>query len=157
MPGPPPKPNILQIARGDPGKRAKARAKTEPKPTGAPEPPPELSKEARAIWGRHAESVQELGLLTNLDAEAFGMYCEATAEFWKFQAKAAKKPTLRLKTKTGQTYEQVSPYTTLRDNAEKRANRLADRFGLSPAARSRISVKPPAKADVLDDLDNETG
>src|ERR1700687_2430314 len=71
-----PIPTKLKILRGNPGKRAlNAR---EPMPavlSEPPEPPEFLNERGAAEWRRAAVVLIPLGLLTNLDLAALGVYC----------------------------------------------------------------------------------
>ena len=77
MSGPPPKPVVLKLLRGNPGRR---RLPEEPRPRSAPkcpEPPAHLSEYAISEWRRIGPELHRLGLLTILDETSFACYCSA--------------------------------------------------------------------------------
>ena len=75
MRGRKPKPTALKIAQGNPGKRAINGAEPKP-PTSLPDCPPHLSPEAQAEWHRIAESLNKIGLLTQIDRTTMAAYCQ---------------------------------------------------------------------------------
>lgn len=76
-----PKPTALKILEGNPGKRP--LNESEPKPEKkAPKCPSWLEPEAKKEWRRMSKILQELGILTQIDASAFAGYCQAYAR-WK--------------------------------------------------------------------------
>ena len=76
-----PKPTVVKILEGNPGKRA--LNEKEPKPKNkAPKCPSWLDKEAKKEWRRISKQLEEMGVLTEVDMAAFSGYCEAYSR-WK--------------------------------------------------------------------------
>jgi phage terminase small subunit len=115
MRGRKPKPTVLKKLAGNPGRRP--LPKNEPMPTGIAKRPSWLPLGAVRVWDELAPVTQGLGLLTEHDGEAFGMLCTLAAEF-RFDAAA------------------------MSANRISRLDGLMQRFGMDPASRARISVKP---------------
>jgi phage terminase small subunit len=74
------------------------------------------------VWNELAPGTQALGLLTSHDETMFGVLCELIAEF------RADPP--------GMPAQRIS-----------RLDVLSQRFGMDPASRTRISVKPVETGD----------
>ena len=120
-----PTPTALKLLEGNPGKR-KLNDK-EPKPEKkAPSCPKWLEPEAKKEWRRLAKKMELMGVLTEVDMAAFAGYCQAYAR-WKEAEEFITQHGTIVRTPSGywQTYLKVM-------------NRLAEQFGLTPAARSRI-------------------
>lgn len=118
--GPKPKPTALKKLAGNPGKRA--LPKDEPVFTGLAVRPNWLTVAARRVWEDLAPVSEKVGLLTDGDAEAFGMLCTLASEF---RANAAEMSANRI----------------------SRLDALMQRFGMDPGSRTRISVKKVDKTD----------
>ena len=78
---------VIQLMRGDPGKRAKRQFRKEMKApqTKALKCPRWLSREGRAVWRRVVKVFGEMEaegqrLLTDLDVDTLGAYCQAVAD-----------------------------------------------------------------------------
>jgi P27 family predicted phage terminase small subunit len=147
QPGPKPEPTGLKLAKGNPGRRP--LNENEPKPIQPDKPllPPEwLSLEAMAEWHRVAPMLHELGLLTELDACEFAGYCEAVGTF-ELACRAIDREGETYETDTG--FKRASPWVKIRRDAVKQIHEGAQRFGLTPADRTRIEVDPTPASDDL--------
>lgn len=147
-----PVPTTLKVLRGNPGKRP--LTKNEPKPTlGAPGCPTWLSIEAKAEWRRIVPRLDEIGLLTKVDRSALATYCEMWATFVYAQRKVHEHGIVIM------AVEKISEDGTViytrpaknpaiivaRDAADKIRQFCAE-FGLTPSARTRLSL-PEADDD----------
>src|SRR3989304_2184250 len=119
--GPPPKPTARRLLEGNAGKRPLNRREPTPTP-GIPPMPTCLPVRARPFWPRLIEQLTPMRVLTNADVFALGMLADALAE-WQDAAKGKGKP------------KQVS-------DAMRRAFTLCNRFGLTPADRTRPGAQP---------------
>lgn len=120
MKGRKPKPTALKMLAGNPGKRP--LPKDEPKVSGIAEKPAWLSEEAAKVWVELAPRTAALGLLSQHDAEQFGVLCTLAAEFREDGS--------------GMNASRVS-----------RLQALFAEFGMGPSARTRISSTPTAVAE----------
>jgi phage terminase small subunit len=128
--GPAPKPTKLVVLEGNPGKRP--LPKNEPKPSPCiPNCPAWLLDDAKALWKTLAPELDRISLFTTVDGVAFAVLCQTFAR-WKQADQAGSEHGDRLAVK----------YV-----AQVKA--LCQEFGLTPSARTRISVKTPE----VDDLD----
>lgn len=169
MPGPPPKPTVIKLITGNPGR--KPLPVNEPKPRrGIPAMPGHLKAEARREWARMADELAAVGLLTVVDRAALAAYCQSYADWVRAEGelrrhgmvtKGATKRVTRKKHGTGdiETEETggtlgVSPWVKIRDNALRQMHRFLAEFGMTPASRSRIqagNVPPPPPSDREED------
>ena len=105
MRGRKPKPTIIKIREGNPGKRRING--DEPQPSGSqPTCPAHLSPTAKAEWKRLAQPLNKIGLLTQVDRAALAAYCQSYGRWVEAERKLTETPPL-LKTPAG--YVQASP------------------------------------------------
>jgi phage terminase small subunit len=123
MPGPPPKPTALKILAGNPGKRR--LNDQEPQPEAKCVPPAWLPPDVREEWKRQAPALERLGLLTEIDGEAFAMLCTLSVSL---QNEA-----------NSEDGANVSKLLFL----SKELRGLWSRFGMTPADRARVKVEKP--------------
>jgi P27 family predicted phage terminase small subunit len=147
-PGPARKPTHLKIVQGNPGHQKLNRAEPKPTPT-APTRPDWLEPEAKREWSRITPELERLGLLTVVDRGALAAYCQA----WG-RAVAAEKvlTTYGLTFSTPNGYLQQRPEVAIAQKSWQLVRAFAAEFGLTPSARSRLSVQKP-EDDPEDDLD----
>jgi P27 family predicted phage terminase small subunit len=134
--GTPAQTNHLRLLQGNPGKRALNSNEPRP-PAQAPEIPPHLNEEARAEWNRMSVVLLRVGLLSTIDRAAFSAYCGAWSR-WVEAEDALKKSGTVVKAPSG--YPIISPYLVISNRAMEQMRAFISEFGLSPSARSRISV-----------------
>jgi P27 family predicted phage terminase small subunit len=143
MPGPPPKPTFLKILQGNPGKQR--LNKNEPKAAVIeiiPAPPKHLRKVAKEKWRMLAPELIHARLLTKLDMDCFALLCEEFAEYESANEFIAERGAFfPMKNEKGEVYDlRQYPAVAQRQAALVNITRLGDRLGLSPAARSRITI-----------------
>ena len=102
---------------------------------GAPEAPARLSGEALALWGRVVPGLAASGVARSCDSEALAMMCEWWGRYRRFSE--ALDRALDAGESTYQLTLQVGIATTNFD-------RLAARFGLTPADRAKLRVDAAA-------------
>lgn len=139
-----PIPTHLKLLRGNPGKQ---RMHDEPQPeqfSDVPDPPPFISGYAADEWWITATELHRLGLLTKVDVPALAAYCHAFGQ-WRMAAESLAKmqandPIMNgmiIKTKYGDAA--MNPLVSIVRKHAGDVVRYAAEFGLTPAARSRIS------------------
>lgn len=154
--GPPKTPTTLKVMRGIPGGKHKLTP-NEPQPevTSGAKPVVTLSPEAQEVWDRIVPQLEELKLLTKVDVNALTRYCDAFARWIKArdflqekgdvyaiyheQTPQEKKEGKKKLLKYMAQFPQVSIYATL----SKELTRFEQQFGLTPAARAGLSIRPP--------------
>lgn len=140
MRGRKPKPTALKLIEGNPGKRPITGSEPKP-PSSQPTCPAHLSPTAKAEWKRIALSLNAIGLLTQVDRAALAAYCQAYGRWVEAERKLSETPTL-LKMPSG--YIQVSPWLTISNKQMELMARYMTELGLTPSARSRLSVQMPS-------------
>lgn len=137
MRGRKPKPTVLKLIEGNPGKRRINGREPRP-PAFVPTCPAHLSPTAKTEWKRMARMLNETGLLTQIDRTVLATYCQAYGRWVEAERRLAETPAL-LKTPAG--YVQVSPWITIANKQVELMTRLMAELGLSPSSRSRLAVQ----------------
>lgn len=148
--GPAPTPTALNKLRGNPGKRP--LPKGEPMPATAdrvPSAPRWLSEEARAEWKRLAPRLHAVGLLTDVDGTALALLCEALAQYLAAK-RIVDREGMLLTSDKGNAYQH--PAAGLMTSARSELLKWMREFGMTPSARTRISVEAAAAEPSLADL-----
>jgi P27 family predicted phage terminase small subunit len=142
MRGPPPKPTYLRILEGNPSKRPLNRNEPQPPPVETLDPPWYLSGDAAAAaeWRRIASGLCAMRLLTIADIHALAAYCVAYSRWL-----ASEEALASFRANDPVTYGllvggKTNPLVYVARNAAADMLRFAHEFGLTPAARTRISV-----------------
>lgn len=149
--GPPAIPTKLKLLRGNPGKKRLNLYEPEPvQPSEVPEPPEFLTGYAREEWHRIILELFRLRLVTLVDLNPLAAYCQAykrwrTAEE-KLAVMAERDPIAAgLLVKSKQQALAANPLVAIADNAARSMVRYAAEFGLTPAARTRLSSENRAE------------
>jgi P27 family predicted phage terminase small subunit len=145
-----PTPTYLKLLRGNPGQRAIQASVAAPRPPAPPACPEYLTGYALEEWNETAPELHALNCLSPLDLALFGAYCEAvkrwrtaTEKLAEMEARDPVTAGLIVRTQSGGAA--TNPLVAIVDNAARTMARLAGEFGLSPSARSRLTVgEPPA-------------
>ena len=136
--GRPRKPDALNRLKGT--ARKDRQIENTPKASGAPRRPTGLSRQAIAVWQSLAPKLTELGLLAEVDASAFAIYCQAYGDWIELTRKLNKLGVGRWYFETESGYRQVIPELAVRDKAYQVIQRIGPRFGLDPSSRSGIDL-----------------
>ena len=147
--GPTPKPTALKVLQGNPGKRALPKGEPKPDAGRLPSAPRWLSDEAKREWKRLAPRLHAVGLLTEVDGLALAMLCEAFAQYMTAKT-VVDSEGLLLVSEKGNSYQH--PAAGLMTQARGELMKWAREFGMTPAARSRISVQAADNAPTLADM-----
>src|SRR4029079_10913387 len=151
-------PTHLKLLKGNPGKRAIRAAPGLAVPATPPDPPEFLDEHAKNEWWRVAPELHALGLLTVLDLQPLAAYCQAYAHWVTAERAlarmAAEDPHFSGLMITGSTGSHMAnPLVKIARGAAADMLRFAAEFGLTPVARSRLSVagrlSGPGKFDGL--------
>jgi P27 family predicted phage terminase small subunit len=148
-----PKPTALKLIAGNPGKRALNLSDGVNPRILIPSIPKHLGKAAVKEWRRITPILEELGLVSGLDVAALSLYCQSYGRLVEletaFNAKVAAQVSAGteiydavLATSIGITpsgYQQQSVIVQLIRSHREEVNRYLAHFGLSPAARARVT------------------
>ena len=151
--GPLPKPTALKLILGNPGKRSLNLADGVNPRVEIPSYPKHLSLAARKEWRRITPLLEELGLVSGLDVAALALYCQSYGRLVELEMAFNGRVALQvdqgvalydavLATSTGTTpsgYQQQSVIVQLIRSHREEVNRYLAHFGLSPAARARVT------------------
>lgn len=142
LPGPPPQPDAVKRARGNPGKRKlKPSSNLAMPPAGAAKPDSHLRVAARHVWNALAPELQRLNLLRGTDSNALSRYCDDVASYWEIRQKLREQGlTYEVKSLHG-TYQRLNPLFTIQERLAARLVVMEDRFGLSPQSRQALMVR----------------
>ena len=134
--GPRPKPTNLRILHGD----RKDRINTdEPIPTsGVPAPPYEMDAEVQQVWDYTVEQLRVMRTISMADRDVLACYCEAVVTHRKASKLLATTPVL-IRHPKGGTYSR-NPLIQIQRDAASTVRGFAQEFGLSPSARSEITM-----------------
>src|SRR5258708_3639509 len=150
MTGRPPKSSNVKAAAGNPGGRP---VNTPPEPTtGRPGMPVGLSKAGKKEWRRIVPELEDMGILTVVDGPILGLWCEAVAD--------VERATFEID-RDGMTFKnpesgliKAHPAVAMRKAAQATMQKIANDYGLTPAARTRIHVQKKQTGSKLQQLLN---
>ena len=124
-----PTPTKILKARGS--KLVKGRAGEPEFTEGAGDCPASLKGEAKREWGRITRELDRVGILQQTDRALLAAYCEAWGEFVQY---------VEAGLEVGRDEAIRRGYLKAKNAAADRLRRLAEQFGFSPAARTRVRV-----------------
>ena len=146
-PGPKPKPTKLHVLNGNPSKKNLDTGEPKPKPI-RPLCPSWLSKSAKREWRRMAPKLDRLGLLTEVDGEAFAIYCQAYAR-WKECEKYIDEYGIQNTNDAGT--KTVAPQVNVAHKYLAIIRHFCTEFGLTPSARARMTIEKD-DSDEMDEI-----
>jgi P27 family predicted phage terminase small subunit len=140
--GPKPAPPQLKLLRGNPGRRPVSDGLRPEQHADVPDPPAFITGYAADEWYCVATELHRLGVLTKVDVSALAAYCHSYG-MWRdaaeLLASLQNDPArgLIIRSQYGGACE--NPLISICRKAASDMLRIAAEFGLTPAARSRIS------------------
>lgn len=149
--GRPHKPTHLKLIAGDKNTSRHNPAEANPEAL-IPEPPPELSVDAREEWDRISVRLHTAGLLTVIDRTTLAAYCQAYGRWIQAEQvlaeMAADDPITRgLMVKTTNGNAIPNPVLGTANKAMSDMVRYAVEFGMSPSSRSRVRANLEKQED----------
>ena len=133
-----PTPSHLKVVRGT--DRADRRNEAEPKPgRSRPSAPNTMSDRGREAWGYVVGILDRMGILTESDAMAVELLCEARSDWLSARDE--------ITAAGGETYTteagliKAHPAVAMRNDAARRMQSLLAEFGMSPSSRSKVAAK----------------
>ncbi len=137
-----PTPSHLKVVRGT--ERADRRNDAEPRPTRErPSAPAHMSDRARECWGYIIGVLDSMGVLTEADALAVELLCEARADWLdaRKEIEGAGGPTYQsINQQTGAVLIKAHPAVAMRNDAARRLQSLLAEFGCTPSSRSKVGA-----------------
>lgn len=113
----------------------------------APRCPSWASADARKHWRRLAPELEKLGLLTILDADAFGLYCSALSQWISMSTQIDREGSVIEDSRGGRKH----PLYPALHAAEDCLRWGFREFGMTPMARSRMNL-PEVERNDFDSL-----
>lgn len=148
--GPKPLPANVHALRGNPSKKALSSLLDDVvRPDVAVPKCPIRSKAFREEWKRVSAHLEKLGLVSELDRAMLVGYCTAWADLeWceHRMAQMDKDDPTGEKSRIWDTpsgYKQISVLQQMKNRALEQLKSFAAEFGMSPAARSRVTASDP--------------
>lgn len=135
--GPAKTPTVLQLVKGNPGRRPMAT--NEPKPKVArPDAPDYLSDIAKTEWRRVCPLLADIGLMSEIDVAVLAAYCGAHSDLVESMQKQQGRSTV-VKTHNGNWVQ--SPFVSMIRQARLDMIRFAAQMGMTPASRAGMSME----------------
>lgn len=140
--GPKPKPTVMHVLNGNPGKRdISDKIKLEEmiqKFDDYPEAPAWIQKNKIAYeeWNRVVPRLVDVGLLTQNDTSALEAYCKCYSRYREAEEEMDRLNTTYFKTPQG--YVQQLPQISIAQKYLRLAKEFMTEFGLTPSARGRM-------------------
>lgn len=140
MPGPAATPTALKELFGNPGRRG--LNELEPRPElGLPDPPEWLSDGAKALWPGFAQVLSDMKVLTTADQAALAVLCMDFELLIKLAKDVEMNGMIQaVLTKSGDIMERKRPAVDALAETSRRVMSHLGQFGLTPAARSKVSM-----------------
>lgn len=147
--GPQPKPTLLKLIQGNPGKRPLNMADGVNPEVAIPDPPRHLNKEARKEWKRVSAELYSLGLISRLDRAALTLYCQAWGQLVMLEESLNRKvqqrvdanedPSRALYFVTDKGYEGQTVLVQMINTLRSQVSTFLKAFGMDPSSRSRVT------------------
>lgn len=142
--GPAGKPTNLRLLHGD---RKDRINNAEPQPADlASSPPGWLGEDALVLWKAYAPDLLRKRVLTEWDAEAFAVWCDAAArrrravQHLADEGEVTEQPVFNKNGEVTGTRWAKNPWTYVLNEADAQFQRYAARFGLTPSDRAALSI-----------------
>jgi P27 family predicted phage terminase small subunit len=142
--GRPRKPTALKVVGGT--DRADRRNENEPEPALLQDltPPAHLSPRSAAVWGQLAPMLRKMQVLTEADVISLEMLCDAVGDYRHSRAQLGDD----FVATSSKGSEVLSQWLVAQQMNSKRAEAFMGKFGMDPAARTRLMVNP--QGDLFD-------
>ena len=145
----PTKPTALKLVQGNKGKRALNKSEPDPDYLSDLTAPEYLSVSAAKVLDEVVPNLRAALLLTKVDVPMLAMGCNAIAQYRAAAARASDDQMIKSKMVQPEdggdpiaVGEHVNPWLIVQSMSFKQAMAVFQQFGMSPAARTRISVNP---------------
>lgn len=148
MRGRKPKPTVLRMIQGNPGRRDFNLHEPQPEAL-TPDCPPELLEpDAQQEWARTIIPAIQIGQITAADRVLAIAHCDLWAAWRSQLADAARHPHV---VAVGEhKHPMPNPARGMANKTLSLLVKVDSELGLSPASRSRVTAHPPASANPLD-------
>jgi P27 family predicted phage terminase small subunit len=117
-----------------------------------PKRPTGLSEQAVRIWKSLGPKLHELGLLAEIDASTFAIYCQAFGDWLQLTRYLNRLGPLKWYSVTKSGYRRTIPELQVRDRAFQVLLKLGTRFGLDPSSREGLGVANQTSPDFAEEF-----
>jgi P27 family predicted phage terminase small subunit len=150
--GRPPKPTRLKLLEGTTRKDRANPAEPKPPAARAKEAPPRwLRTSSHPWWKRIRPLLVQMQVLTGADPVALGLLCDALADYMAARAVVAKQgATFETNGDAGLMIRQ-RPEVAIAADSWRRAKLMLTEFGLTPAARAKVTAADVGPIDPLEE------
>lgn len=151
--GRPPKPTTLKLIDGT--LRTDRVVENEMMPSSldyAPSAPKDLSKLAKKEWKSVCQELINLGMLHRVDLGLLASYCHEMDTYWEAVRRIKEEGAVMTIETKYDSYQMQSPWVAIKNTALKNAQGLANQFGFTPSARSKINSMPKEEDNPLSQL-----
>lgn len=147
--GPRPTPTHLLGLRGSKLVNKKRLASEVQGPTGLPDKPDWLDDLGKQAWDFLVPLLQQMGVLTRIDGNALSRYCKLWSRWRQAEDFLAKHGEMYpLKDEQGKPKcFQPWPQVSIANKLAQQLTRLEQEFGMTPSARSRLTIATPVRRD----------
>lgn len=157
--GRPPLPATVHRLHGNPSKKPESELAPAIEPeVKIPDPPQFLAEDARNEWERIAPELKTLGLVADVYARPLAAYCVAYGDWARARsaietlyAGGAPEEMRGFVATTPAGYQQITGLMVLARQAEQRMLEAAREFGLTPAARTKVTMGGSAQLALFPD------
>lgn len=136
-----PTPTHLKVVTGNPGRRPLNDA--EPNAVRSrPSCPAHASDKAKETWGYVCGMLDRMGILSEVDAIAIEMLCEAYADWLGAKRALAEfgSDYYQTENSAGGVMHRAHPAVATKADADRRIRGWLAEFGMTPSSRSRVKV-----------------
>ncbi|MBN8994359.1 MAG: phage terminase small subunit P27 family [Rhizobiales bacterium] len=143
-----PKPTRIKEIEGNAGKRPLREREPKPRELTAAAPK-HLRPAARQAWKVWATQLQRAGVVTEIDAAALEVLCEAYADLREARAELKRFGADYYETTNqhGSTMYRAHPALAAVRDADRRIRAWLSEFGMTPSARSRVDTAGDGEED----------
>lgn len=158
MRGRKPKPTVLKLIEGNPGKRRLPAHEPKPLPAGQVEPPAWLGADARSEWERVAPELDRMGLLSVVDLTLLAAYCQQVGRMLQAERELAehiRRTGSQMVVHTNKAGAQnMVPHPAIKIARETAAlaKAMATEFGFTPSSRARLSAGAKDATDPFEEF-----
>ena len=139
MKGRKPQPTNIRLITGNAGKRAVPEDVPElPVVAALPDPPEQLSQQARVYWPELAKQLRNMRVLTDADLPALAMLCESYATYWEAMEGVRTHGIISV---TPNKYIVRSEYLNTASKAMSECLKILTEFGLTPSSRTKVRTE----------------
>ena len=136
--GPQPTPTKILEMHGS--WRAGRRGEEIKAPKERPRRPRSLRRAATAIWNRLLPQLEQMKIVSSVDKQALGRYCQAVAKYWEAEKiLECSGSTYSTYDKQGNTIVNDRPEVARSAKLSEECRKLENLFGLNPSARAALA------------------